>query len=193
MAATANKTGRNRVRQRERRGLRDPQPWREALGRLGDGGKHAERRRSGGLRARARQWRRLGFARTGRRLRLGLGFQGCAGVAFIGQGWGLCVLAKKEGAAWGVRRPDSLSPRRSREVDDPDRRDPPVSDRERKGRGVGLGFAGEEGGPAEEFWAAGERKKEERGRWARPKGYREKRERLLLFFSIKDLNNSIQI
>ena len=84
MSATANKTGRNRVRKRERRGLRDPQPWCEALGRLGDGGKHAERRRGDGLRARARQWRRLGFARTGRRLRLGLGFQGCAGVAFIG-------------------------------------------------------------------------------------------------------------
>ena len=60
------------------------------------------------------------------------------------------------------------------------------------GGSVGLGFAGEEGGPAEEFWAAGERKKE-RGRWAGPKGYREKRERLLLFFSTKDSNNSIQI
>ena len=47
-----------------------------------------------------------------------------------------------------------------------DVRGPPVSGRERKGRGVGLGFAGEEGGPAEEFWAAGERKMKERGRWA---------------------------
>ena len=55
-----------------------------------------------------------------------------------------------------------MSPRRSREVDDPDRRDPPISGRERNGIGVRLGFAGEEGGPAEEFWAAGERKMKER-------------------------------
>ena len=61
-----------------------------------------------------------------------------------------------------------------------------------KGGGVGLGFAGEEGGSVEEFWVAGERKKKERGRWAGPKGYREKRERLL-FFSTKDSNNSIKI
>ena len=118
----------------------------------------------------------LGFAR--RRLRLGEA-KGVVRALFIGpvgDPW-----RADQGAAWGgVRRPDSLSPRRSREVDDPDRRDPPVSGSERKGRGVGLGFAGEESGLAEEFWAAGERKKE-RGRWAGPKGYREKRERLLFF------------
>ena len=68
---------------------------------------------------------------------------------------GGCGRAKKERAARGVRRPDSWSPRRSREGDDPDRRGPPIGGRERKGkteraareemgRGVGLGPAGRE-------------------------------------------------
>ena len=78
-------------------------------------------------------------------------------------------------------QPDSARVRARPELGgDPDRRGPPVGGGEGRGRGVGLGFAGEEGGPAEEFWAAGERKKE-RGRWAGPKGYREKKERLLFF------------
>ena len=76
-----------------------------------------------------------------------------------------------------------MSPRRSREVDDPDRRDPPVSGRERKGRGIGLGFAGEEGGSAEEFWAAGERKNEGERKMGWAENRLEGREKFLLFFS----------
>jgi len=90
------------------------------------------------------------------------------------------VRAKKERAARGVRRPDSWSPRRSREGDDPDRRGPPVGGRERKGktewaareemgRGVGLGPAGRE------------REREREKEWVGLKGDRV-RERFLFFF-----------
>ena len=94
------------------------------------------------------------------------------------------MRAKKERAARGVRRPDSWSPRRSREGDDPDRRGPPIGGRERKGktewaareemgRGVGLGPAGRE------------REREREKEWVGLKGDRVRERFLLLFFQQK--------
>ena len=102
-----------------------------------------------------------------RRLRLGLGFQGCASVAFIGRGWGLGVRAKRGAAARAAGSDSSLSPARSGEGDEPDGRGPLGGHRE----GGEAKRAGAETGPRRLRWAGGGDK------WARARFWAAEKEK----------------